>query len=81
MKTLTHGGRGVTLIDLEQGETLLAAQPIGPKGVVVAGIGRGAKAQEILLSASSLLYHTGKRARKGKALITKMKAERMTAVE
>jgi topoisomerase-4 subunit A len=81
MKTLTHGGRGVTLIDLEQGETLLAAQPIGPRGVVVAGIGRGAKAQEILLSASSLLYHSGKRARKGKALITKMKAERMTAVE
>ncbi len=71
----------MTLIDLKEGETLLAAQQIGPKGVVVAGIGRGAKAQEILLLASSLTYHTGKRARKGKALITKMKAERMTAVE
>jgi topoisomerase-4 subunit A len=81
MKTMTNGGRGVTLIDLDEGEKLLAAHPIGPKGVTVTGIGRGAKAQEILLSASSLTYHTGKRARKGKALISKIKAEGLVAVE
>ena len=81
MKTMTNGGRGVTLIDLDEGEKLLTAHPIGPKGVTVTGIGRGAKAQEVLLSASSLTYHTGKRARKGKALISKIKAEGLVAVE
>lgn len=81
MKTMVNGGRGVTLIDLDEGEKLLAIEAISPKGVTVTGIGRGAKAQEVLLSASSLTYHTGKRARKGKALISRIKAERLVAVE
>jgi topoisomerase-4 subunit A len=77
VKTLT-GGRGVILMELEPKEKLLAAQPITQRGVVVTGIGRGGKAQELGLSASGLAPHIGKRARKGKALESKIKAAGLT---
>ncbi|MET3133392.1 topoisomerase-4 subunit A [Oxalobacteraceae bacterium GrIS 1.11] len=80
MKTLSNGGRGVTLMELDENEKLLAAQPISQKGVLVAGIGRGAKAQEARLTASSLAAHFGKRARKGKALEAKLKPLTLTAI-
>ena len=80
IKSLTAGGRGVILMELEKNEKLVAAQPISQRGVVVSGIGRGAKAQEILLSASGLAVHIGKRARKGKGLESKIKATTLTAV-
>ena len=80
IKSLTAGGRGVILMELEKNEKLLAAQPISQRGVVVSGIGRGAKAQEILLSASGLAVHIGKRARKGKGLESKIKATTLTPV-
>ncbi|WP_194711320.1 DNA topoisomerase IV subunit A [Noviherbaspirillum soli] len=78
VKTLT-GGRGVILMELEPKEKLLAAQPISQRGVIVTGIGRGGKAQELGLSASGLAPHIGKRARKGKALESKIKAAGLTA--
>jgi len=81
LKTLSAGGRGVMLIDLEPKEKLLAAQPISQRGVVVHGIGRGAKAQQIALSASGLAPHIGKRARKGKALESKINAQGLVANE
>ena len=59
-------------------EKLLAATAISQKGVKVSGIGRAAKAQEVVLSASSLAVHIGKRARKGKALESKIKAQSLT---
>ena len=80
MKVLTNGGRGVTLMELEPKEKLLAVQPISQKGVLVAGIGRGAKPQEVRLSASALQPHIGKRARKGKALEAKVKPATLTAI-
>ena len=73
IKTLSGGGRGVILMELDKGEKLLAAQPISQRGVIVSGIGRGGKAQEVVLSASGLANHIGKRARKGKALEAKLK--------
>jgi len=79
VKTLSGGGRGVILIELEKNEKLLAAQPISQKGVVVSGTGRGGKAQEVSLSASALAPYIGKRARKGKALESKLKANGLTA--
>ena len=78
VKTLS-GGRGVILMELEPKEKLLAAQPISQRGVVVTGIGRGGKAQELALSASGLAPHIGKRARKGKALESKIKAAGLLA--
>jgi topoisomerase-4 subunit A len=80
MKTLSNGGRGVTLMELDDGEQLLAAQPIGAKGVLVSGIGRGAKPQDATLSASGLAAHVGKRGRKGKALAAKLKPVTLTAL-
>ncbi|HSY27135.1 MAG TPA: DNA topoisomerase IV subunit A, partial [Burkholderiaceae bacterium] len=73
IKNLSGGGRGVILMELEKGEKLLGALPITQRGVVVSGTGRGGKVQEVALSASSLAIHIGKRARKGKALESKLK--------
>jgi topoisomerase-4 subunit A len=74
IKSLSSGGRGVTLMELEDKEKLLSAKAISQKGVKVSGIGRAAKPQEVNLSNSSLAIHIGKRARKGKALESKIKA-------
>jgi topoisomerase IV subunit A len=73
IKVLSGGGRGVILMELEKNEKLLAAQPIDQRGVVVFGAGRGGKPQELTLNATGLANHIGKRARKGKALESKIK--------
>ncbi|HXA47934.1 MAG TPA: DNA gyrase subunit A, partial [Burkholderiaceae bacterium] len=73
IKNLSGGGRGVILMELEKDEKLFGALPITQRGVVVHGTGRGGKVQEVALSASSLALHIGKRARKGKALESKLK--------
>jgi topoisomerase-4 subunit A len=78
VKPLT-GGRGVILMELEPNEKLLAAQPISQRGVIVAGIGRGGKAQQLSLSATTLAPHFGKRARKGKPLESRIKAAELAA--
>jgi topoisomerase-4 subunit A len=75
MKVLTNGGRGVTLMELEPKEKLLAAQPITAKGVNVVGTWAGDKPRTVELFASSLEPHYGKRARKGKPLVAKLKAK------
>ena len=80
LKTMS-GGRGMILMDLEPKEKLLAAQPISQRGVLVAGTGRGGKAQEVSLSASGLALHIGKRARKGKALESKLKPLTLAAIK
>ena len=73
IKTLSGGGRGVILMELEKNEKLLSAVPISQKGLVVSGTGRGGKAQELSLNGAALTLHFGKRARKGKALESKIK--------
>ncbi len=79
IKTLSGGGRGVILMELDPKEKLIAAQPIDQRGVVVLGTGRGGKPQELVLTATDLAPHIGKRARKGKALESKIKASALTA--
>jgi topoisomerase-4 subunit A len=74
MKVLTNGGRGVTLMELEPKEKLLAVQPITQKGVNVIGTWAGAKPRVVELYATGLQPHFGKRARKGKPLVQKVKA-------
>jgi topoisomerase-4 subunit A len=74
MKVLTNGGRGVTLMELEPKEKLLAVQPISQKGPNVLGTWAGDKPRTVELFASSLEPHFGKRARKGKPLSAKLKA-------
>ena len=80
MKTLTKGGTGVKLIDLDAKDKLLAVQPITQRGVVVSGIGRGSKPQDASLGATALAEHFGKRAKKGKALAAKLKPVSMAAI-
>ncbi|MBA5639547.1 DNA topoisomerase IV subunit A [Duganella sp. LX20W] len=80
MKTLANGGRGVILMELDAKESLVAARPISQKGVLVNGIGRGAKPQELRIVGETLLGHIGKRARKGKPLASKIKPETLTAI-
>lgn len=75
IKSLPNGGRGTTLMQLEEKEKLRVAQAITAKGVIVSGLGRGGKAQEVTLSGTALEMHTSKRARKGKALVAKLKPE------
>ena len=79
VKVLTNGGRGVTLMDLEPNEKLLAVQPISQKGVNVIGTWAGAKPRVVELFATSLQPHFGKRARKGRALVAKLKAQALSA--
>ena len=81
IKNLSGGGRGVILMELDKNEKLLAAHAISKRGVIVTGAGRGGKVQEVLLSASGLTAHVGKRARKGKALEAKIKPSMLTIVE
>ena len=79
LKTLSSGGRGVNLMELDQNEKLLVAQAISQRGVTVSGIGRGGKAQEVVLSAAALAPHIGKRARRGKPLESKLKPAALRA--
>jgi topoisomerase-4 subunit A len=74
MKTLSGGGRGVTLIGLEGKERLVQAAPIGTAGVVLLGT-RGAKPGEVELKGAALVSHVGKRARKGRKPDTRLKIE------
>ncbi|MDS0860575.1 DNA topoisomerase IV subunit A [Burkholderia pseudomultivorans] len=73
MKTLSGGGRGVTLMALDDKETLVQALAIDPAGVVLIGTGRGGKVQDETLSYAGLAPHVGKRARKGRTPDTKLK--------
>jgi len=75
------GGRGVTLMELDDKERLLAAEPISQKGVRVIGTSpRSGKSQETNLSGSDLAHHIGKRARKGKLLASRMKASQLASI-
>ncbi|HEV3423508.1 MAG TPA: DNA topoisomerase IV subunit A [Paraburkholderia sp.] len=77
MKTLSGGGRGVTLMALDETEPLVQALAISKAGVVLLGTGRGGKAYEETLSGAALAPHIGKRARKGRAPDTKLKVSGM----
>ncbi|NIE66249.1 DNA topoisomerase IV subunit A [Burkholderia sp. Ax-1719] len=73
MKTLSGGGRGVTLMQLEDKETLLQALAINASGVVLEGTGRAQKPGEDLMAGPVLAPQIGKRARKGRAPDSKLK--------
>jgi topoisomerase-4 subunit A len=73
MKTLSGGGRGVTLMALDDNETLAQALAIGAAGLVLTGTGRGGKPAEETLARAALAAHVGKRARKGHKPDTKLK--------
>ncbi|MGH6609015.1 MAG: DNA gyrase C-terminal beta-propeller domain-containing protein, partial [Burkholderiaceae bacterium] len=74
IKALSGGGRGVTLIDLDEGEKMLAAVPISKSGVVLkATKGSAGKPAEVHLAGAALESQRGHRARKGKLVDSKLK--------
>lgn len=73
MKTLSAGGRGVTLMQLDDGEKLVQALAISAAGVVLMGTGRGGKPGEDLMAGAVLAPQIGKRARKGRTPDSKLK--------
>jgi len=78
VKVLSAGGRGVILMELEPKEKLLQAVAVGAPGLVVSGTTpRGGKPDSQKLAGANLLPYVGKRARKGKALETKLKGVRI----
>ncbi len=74
MKMLSNGGRGVMVMSLEKGETLMEAGIARHDGIAIRTIGRGGKESVLVLSEKELLAYMGKRARKGKPLLIKGKA-------
>ncbi|OLL32840.1 DNA topoisomerase IV subunit A [Burkholderia sp. SRS-W-2-2016] len=80
MKTLSGGGRGVTLMALDDNETLAQALAINAAGLMLIGTRRGGRVDEEKLSGAALAAHVGKRARKGRAPDSKMKLDGMRPV-
>ncbi|MGF6807651.1 topoisomerase-4 subunit A [Paraburkholderia sp. Clong3] len=80
MKTLSGGGRGVTLMALDDNETLVQALAINQAGVMLIGTRRGGRVDEEKLAGAELAAHVGKRARKGRAPVSKLKLDGMRPV-
>lgn len=69
------GGRGVQLLPLETGDTLLAVVAFGPSdSLLVHGTGRGNKPKQETLKPVELAERLGKRGRKGRELPFKLQA-------
>jgi topoisomerase IV subunit A len=73
LKQLKNGGRGVTLMGLDKGDRLCAAVPLTKEGVLIRGVGRGAKLREDIHTLRQLADWRGTRARKGKFLEPRVK--------
>lgn len=78
MKVLKNGGRGVILMGLDKGESLLQALVYGSDGVVISGVGRGGKLIERKFSDDQLANYAGSRARKGKLIEPRVKDARLS---
>jgi topoisomerase-4 subunit A len=72
--SILGSGRGVILMELDQKEKLLAVAGVGSGGIVVEGAGRGGKEFNVTLDLRALRPYEGRRARKGKLLLEKIKA-------
>ena len=79
LRTLSDGGKGVTLMELNPGEKLLDTLPCSKVGCVIEGQGR-TTLREKTLTHADWERHCGRRARKGKALDIRFKATALRAV-
>jgi len=80
LKTLSNGGRGLLLLDLEPKDTLAGAAAYS-RSVRIEGIGRGGKPREETLEIRSLNNARAARARKGKAADLGFKPHAVLRVE
>jgi len=72
VKSLAGGGRGTQLMTLDANDSLAQIIPVGEGGIVVSGIYRN-KQTEDTLSLQTLAEYIGKRARKGRLFVVRMK--------
>ncbi|HQY77995.1 MAG TPA: DNA gyrase C-terminal beta-propeller domain-containing protein, partial [Rhodoferax sp.] len=80
LKTMTNGGRGLMLIDLEAKDTLAGAAAY-TRSIRLDGIGRGGKLRDETLEIRSLNNARAARGRKGKAADLGFKPTMVTRVE
>ncbi|MDD2882732.1 MAG: DNA topoisomerase IV subunit A [Rhodoferax sp.] len=80
LKTMTNGGRGLMLIDLEDKDALAGAAAY-TRSVRIDGIGRGGKVRDETLEIRSLNNARAARARKGKMADLGFKPNKITRVE
>ncbi len=74
VKAQSGGGRGVTLMDLDDGEKLVIALPVAKTGAVLhATKGTAARPVEVKLAGAAMEAQRGHRARKGKLVDSKLK--------
>jgi topoisomerase-4 subunit A len=74
VKSQSGGGRGVKLMDLDDGEKLLSALPVAKAGAVLhATKGSAGKPVEVQLAGSALEAQRGHRGRKGRMVDSKLK--------
>ncbi len=73
VKILKNGGRGVTLMSLDKDDVLQQAIVFGSQGVMVRGMGRGAKPVDRRFTEGNLDAHKSARARKGHFLEPRVK--------
>jgi topoisomerase-4 subunit A len=74
LKAQAGGGRGVTLMDLDDGEKLLVALPVAKAGAVLhATKGTAGKPVELTVSGAALEAQRGHRGRKGRMVDSKLK--------
>lgn len=79
VKSLSSGGRGTALMDIDPKDGLAQVVPVGPAGLRVAGIYRN-KPHEEILAGTALAAYVGKRARKGRLLDAKPKQPMLSPV-
>ena len=78
VKQQAGGGRGVTLMALEEAEPLVGAVTCGRAGVAVSGVNRAGKPVLATISGAELRSHEGSRARKGTLLKSRLKDAQLT---
>jgi topoisomerase-4 subunit A len=74
LRQLKHGGRGVSLMDCDAKDPMVAIAAHNPSSVVIEGIARGSKAIRREFSARELSAYDATRGRKGKWLEPRIKA-------
>jgi topoisomerase-4 subunit A len=79
VKLQPKGGRGLTLIDVDDKDALVSVAAFND-ALLVHGNTKAGKPKEVLLKGAALAEHIGKRARKGK-MVGAMKAQRAVAAQ
>jgi topoisomerase-4 subunit A len=77
-KVLRSGGRGVILMGLDDDVDLAAAVVCGQEGVLLEGVGRGAKPVSRALSRAQISAWAGSRARKGNLIEPRVRDPRLS---